>query len=96
MSKNNFKKVEFQINDEYASNFLCGENLLSYVKSNLSIDGNYVLVVKYNLFYPRIFYKSIILKSNKLLDYIFLSSDYGRLIIGLKILFQMLVFQKKS
>jgi hypothetical protein len=32
MSKNNFKKVEFQINDEYASNFLCGENLLSYVK----------------------------------------------------------------
>jgi hypothetical protein len=35
MSKNNYKKVEFQIKDVSASNFLCGENLLSYVKSNL-------------------------------------------------------------
>jgi len=77
MSKNNFKKVEFQINDVSASNFLCGENLLSYVKSNLSIDGNYVLVVKYISLY-----QSIVLKSNKLLDYNFLSLYYDRIIIG--------------
>ena len=56
MSKNNFKKVEFQINDVSASNILCGENLLSYVKSNLSIDGNYVLAVKYNSLYVSIFF----------------------------------------
>lgn len=60
MSKNNYKKVEFQINDVSASNFLCGENLLSYVKSNLSIDENYVLVVKYISLC-----QSIVLKSNK-------------------------------
>jgi hypothetical protein len=78
MSKNNYKKVEFQINDVSASNFLCGENLLSYVKSNLSIDGNYVLVVKYISLY-----QSIVLKSNKFLDYSFLSSYYDRILIGL-------------
>jgi hypothetical protein len=54
------------------------------------------LVVKYNLFYPRIFYKSIILKSNKLLDYIFLSSDYGRLIIGLKNIVSNVGFSEKE
>jgi hypothetical protein len=96
MSKNNFKKVEYQINDEYASNFLCGENLLSYVKSNLSINGKYVLVVKYNKLYPRIYYKSIVLKSNKFLDYNFLSSDYGRLIIGLKDIFSKVGFSEKT
>ncbi len=58
MNKNNYKKVEFQIKD--VSNFLCGENLLSYVKSNLSIDENYVLVVKYISLC-----QSIVLKSNK-------------------------------
>ena len=78
MSKNNYKKVEFQINDVSASNFLCGENLLSYVKSNLSIDENYVLVVKYISLC-----QSIDLKSNKLLDYSFLSSDCDRILIGL-------------
>jgi len=75
---NNYKKVEFQIKDVSASNFLCGENLLSYVKSNLSIDGNYVLVVKYLSLC-----QSIDLKSNKLLDYSFLSSDCDRILIGL-------------
>lgn len=54
------------------------------------------MVVKYNLFYPRIFYKSIILKSNKLLDYIFLSSDYGRLIIGLKNIVSNVGFSEKE
>src|SRR5882757_90442 len=78
MSKNNYKKVEFQINDVSASNFLCGENLLSYVKSNLSIDENYVLVVKYISLC-----QSIDLKSNKFLDYSFLSSDCDRILIGL-------------
>src|SRR5882762_7722834 len=78
MSKNNYKKVEFQINDVSASNFLCGENLLSYVKSNLSIDENYVLVVKYISLC-----QSIVLKSNKFLDYSFLSSDCDRILIGL-------------
>jgi hypothetical protein len=78
MSKNNYKKVEFQINDVSASNFLCGENLLSYVKSNLSIDENYVLVVKYLSLY-----QSIVLKNNKFLDYSFLSSYYDRILIEL-------------
>jgi len=78
MSKNNFKKIEFQIKDVSASNFLCGENLLSYVKSNLSIDENYVLVVKYISLY-----QSIVLKSNKFLGYSFLSSDCDRILIGL-------------
>src|SRR6266550_1740069 len=78
MSKNNYKKVEFQIKDVSASNFLCGENLLSYVKSNLSIDENYVLVVKYISLC-----QSIDLKSNKFLDYSFLSSDCDRILIGL-------------
>ena len=78
MSKNNYKKVEFQIKDVSASNFLCGENLLSYVKSNLSVDGNYVLVVKYISFC-----QSIVLKSNKFLDYYFLSLDCDRILIGL-------------
>src|ERR1700735_1042967 len=78
MSKNNYKKVEFQIKDVSASNFLCGENLLSYVKSNLSIDEKYVLVVKYISLC-----QSIDLKSNKLLDYSFLSSDCDRILIGL-------------
>src|SRR5882757_1394015 len=78
MSKNNYKKVEFQINDVSASNFLCGENLLSYVKSNLSIDENYVLVVKYISLC-----QSIDLKSNKFLVYSFLSSDCDRILIGL-------------
>jgi hypothetical protein len=78
MSKNNYKKVEFQINDVSASNFLCGENLLSYVKSNLSIDENYVLVVKYISLC-----QSIDLKSNKFLDYSFLSSNCDRILIGL-------------
>jgi len=96
MSKNNFKKVEFQINDEYASNFLCGENLLSYVKLNLSIDGNYVLVVKYISLYHNIFLNSIVLKSNKLLDYSFLSSEYDLLIIGLKDIVSMVGSSEKE
>jgi len=75
---NNYKKVEFQIKNVSASNFLCGENLLSYVKSNLSIDENYVLVVKYISLC-----QSIDLKSNKFLDYSFLSSDCDRILIGL-------------
>lgn len=83
MNKNNYKQVEFQIKDVSASNFLSGENLLSYVKSNLSIDGNYVLVVKYISLDQIIGLKSIVLKSNKFLDYSFLSSDYNRIIIGL-------------
>jgi len=78
MNKNNYKKVEFQINNVSASNFLCGENLLSYVKSNLSMDENYVLVVKYISLC-----QSIDLKSNKFLDYSFLSSDCDRILIGL-------------
>jgi len=78
MSKNNFKKVEFQIDDIFGSNFLCGETLLSYIKSNLSIDGNYVLVVKYISLY-----QSLVLKSNKFLDYNYLSSDYDRIITEL-------------
>ena len=78
MSKNNYKKVEFQIKDVSASNFLCGENLLSYVKLNLSIDEKYVLVVKYISLC-----QSIDLKSNKFLDYSFLSSDCDRILIGL-------------
>src|SRR6266576_3657349 len=52
MSKNNYKKVEFQI--------------------------NYVLVVKYISLC-----QSIDLKSNKFLDYSFLSSDCDRILIGL-------------
>lgn len=75
---NNYKKVEFQIKDVSASNFLCGENLLSYVKSNLSIGENYVLVVEYISLC-----QSIVLKSNKFLDYSFLSSDCDRILIGL-------------
>ena len=78
MNKNNFKKVEFQIKDVSASNFLCRENLLFYVKSNLSIDENYILVVKYLSLC-----QSIVLKSNKFLDYSFLSSDCDRILIGL-------------
>jgi hypothetical protein len=78
MNKNNYKKVEFQIKDVSASNFLCEENLLSYVKSNLSMDENYVLVVKYISLC-----QSIDLKSNKFLDYSFLSSDCDRILIGL-------------
>jgi hypothetical protein len=39
MSKNKFKKVEFQIKDVSDSNFLCGENLLScsYIKDALEL-----------------------------------------------------------
>jgi len=96
MSKNNYKKVEFQINDVSASNFLCGENLLSYVKSNLSIDENYVLVVKYISLC-----QSIDLKSNKFLDYSFLSSDCDRILIGLydscfKTILKNIVSEKNS
>jgi len=95
MSKNNYKKVEFQIKDVSASNFLCEENLLSYVKSNLSVDGNYVLVVKYISLC-----QSIVLKSNKLLDYSFLSLDCDRILIGLydscyKTIFRYIVSEKE-
>jgi hypothetical protein len=76
--KSEIKMVKFQIKNVSASNFLCGENLLSYVKSNLSIDESYVLVVKYISLC-----QSIILKSNKFLDYNFLSTDYDRILIGL-------------